>query len=209
MSWYEVIREFQELIVGGVGFFGVILTLLYTARLAREQRQQEADLARDQRRQETLELGRGLLVELSQMRANIQHLANKQFKEEQKKDRVVLPIYETPIFDANVHRIGSLPGAAVPIVVSAYLQIQRLREFMRSSALDKEAEHYLQLPIAYIGYVQQQSRVVGGRLSQAIDILVAALGEHGLPVEDLEWPLKVSGGRQPDQETGTADGSVS
>ena len=209
MSWYEVIKEFQELIGVAVGFTGVILTLLYTAKLARDQRQHEADLARQQRQQESLERGRGLLVELSQMRANIQHLAKKEFNEDQRKDRVVLPIYATPIFDANVQHIGRLPGASVPIVVSAYLQIERLGEFMRSSALDKAAEHYLQLPVAHIGYVQQQCRIVAGRLGQAIEKLMAALGDHGLPVEELEWPLTVSDGPVPDQGSGTSVGSVS
>ncbi|HRW14696.1 MAG: hypothetical protein KDJ41_12180 [Hyphomicrobiaceae bacterium] len=198
MSWYEVIKDFQELVGVAVGFIGVILTLLYTAKLARDQRQHEADLARRRRQHESLELGRGLLVELAQMRANIQHLAQKEFKEDQKKDRVVLPIYATPIFDANVQHIGRLPGASVPIVVSAYLQIQRLREFMRSSALDKDAQHYLQLPVAQIGSIQQQSRVVSGRLSQAIEKLMAELGDHGLPVEELEWPLTVSDGQVPE-----------
>jgi uncharacterized protein involved in propanediol utilization len=52
MSWHEVIKDFQELVGVAVGFIGVILTLLYTAELARDQRQHEADLARRQRQQE-------------------------------------------------------------------------------------------------------------------------------------------------------------
>ena len=191
MFWYDAIKDFQELIIGAVGFLGVIWAIRSNARIAREQRQQEA-----------LELGRGLLVELSQMRANIQQLANKTFSSEQKKERVVLPIYETPIFDANAQHIGRLPGASVPVVVSAYLQVQRLRAFMRSSSQDKDAQHYLQLPIAHIGYVQQQCRVVADRLGEAINKLMQALGDHGLPVEELEWPLTVSDG--PDPGSGTS-----
>lgn len=189
MSVYDYIKDFQELIGVGVGFLGVILTLLYTAKQARDQRAHEARLARDQQDGEALVLCRGILTELSQMRANIQHLANKQFKPDDKKDRVVVPIYTTPIFDGNVQHVGRLPGPSVPIVVSAYLQIQRLREFMRSASIDKEAEHYLQIPVAGIGFVQQQCQHVAGRLTEAIDKLLAEVGGHGLPVEDLDWPL--------------------
>lgn len=189
MPLYDFIRDFQELIVGAVGFGGVIWTLRSGARQARDQRELEARLAAEQRHQETLDLCRGILTELSQMRANIQHMAKKQFKPDEMKSRVVSPIFATPIFDGNVHHVGRLPGPAVPIVVSAYLQIQRLREFMRSMSIDKEAEHYFQIPITSMGYVQRQCQHVAGRLTEAIDKLLNEVGDHGLPVEDLDWPL--------------------
>lgn len=175
MSWCDFIRDFQELIGIAVGFLGVIATLFVTAYLARRQHALEAGLVYDQRQHEAIVLSRGLLVELTHARRSIHSIAN--YQDTQSADKMILPLYRTPIFDANGQNIGRLPGNSAPIVVRAYHQIQTLWDGVRWAAIEEKADNVFTVPISKVPPIQDKARHVVKRLDEAIEALAQEVGD--------------------------------
>lgn len=120
MTLWSFVREFQTLIVGFLGFAGVIFTLVLNAWYAREQR-------REERRHECRTLRAALIEELSINRRslvyNVEGVRNAgHLSEEGGFDVPTDPMDDA--YRAFTHQIGLLPRAEVSKVMFAYLTLR-------------------------------------------------------------------------------------
>ena len=133
---FHLLEEFQTgvatLIVGMLGFAGVIITLVVNARITRRD-------AREARRHERETLARALLAELSSHRQSVKKNVEDMEKTNMGTGQFLVPaIIETPVFDANVSHLGRLSAAQVGLVLDAYLV---LKEYNRSLVLVSTPEN--------------------------------------------------------------------
>ena len=119
MTLYTWVQEFQSLIVGTLGFAGVIITLVLNALYAREQR-------REERSHECQTLRVALIEELSinrmSLARNVEEIKNVP------DGRGGFDVPTNPMDDAYrafTHRIGLLTRAEVSKVMFAYLTLRQ------------------------------------------------------------------------------------
>jgi hypothetical protein len=142
-SVYDLLKDFQELIVGTVGFLGVILTLYYNGRLTRDQQheaeranraqhEREARLSREQHdrtvRHERELITRALLAEL---RRNRESLTDNLLKAKEGYEGGVIAMPRrtlSEIFDKLFDRIAHLSEDDLRDVLQAYSTIKAVPE---------------------------------------------------------------------------------
>jgi hypothetical protein len=129
----EFVRQYQNLLVGGIGFAGVIVTLIVNARLARRQHERQVEHERT-------------LVRVA-LRAELKAVA------EAYRDRISTlddpgPYYciqlsldtMTDVYRSVIGRIGLLSDQETPLVLRAYLLAQQLPERVRMLPTAKPGE---------------------------------------------------------------------
>ena len=118
-SAIELLAKFQTGLVGLIGFTGVITTLIVNARLERRR-------LREAREHERNTLTRALLAELRSHHLSVE--ANDQQvrrADPTEYPTLILPAHNpTPVFDANIARLGLLSDKQIDPVLRAYLLIK-------------------------------------------------------------------------------------
>jgi hypothetical protein len=119
--WLWWAQQFQGTIVGGVGFAGVIATLIANAQLARRERDSTA-------RHERQTLRIALIEELKVLRLMYVGNAKACIDNSITAQLIDVPIFGmTDIYDASVARIGTLSDEEVAKVLHAYLLHRQTR----------------------------------------------------------------------------------
>ena len=161
----ELLEKFQTGIVGLVGFAGVILTLFVNARISRRQ-------AREDQNHERKVLAHALLSELTSLRRSTERNAQCLRDPASATPGVLIPAaHATPVFDANVARLGLLGSAQVGPVLEAYVYLE---EFDRNLALLSRPDQsglYRVLDAPYITPVTTMLESLLPRLDAAIAAL--------------------------------------
>ncbi|MDD2738674.1 MAG: hypothetical protein PHR94_07045 [Methylomonas lenta] len=116
---YQLIKDFQSLIVGIVGFSGVIITLFMNARLLRLQHQRNVDHERN-----TLKIAL-----ISELTLNQRVFSDKSEVSENNQEEIgaYYPIEaHTKIYQNFLGKLGLLSEEEAEVVVNAYTLIQEL-----------------------------------------------------------------------------------
>ena len=126
-----------------LGLFGVFITLLYNARLARKQQDRqweyEQKKAQTQDAHERAVLRSALIAELQQIRESIQTDIGQAEKVKKNEEQVIClidsPEPNTEIYQAVLPRIGMLSEAEISYIVQAYkglaIQTQKIKLISR------------------------------------------------------------------------------
>jgi len=165
------VRQFQTLIVGGVGFLGVMATLAFNAWLAR--RQHHRTVAHEQS------------VVRSALRTELESLAEAYrdriatlSEPEQRHGGANLSLDAmTGIYRSMVSRIGLLTASQVRAVLRAYLLAEQLPERLKFLADDftKPEPGYVYIPSRNFVHAAQMHR----NYLEDIDLAIAALSDGG------------------------------
>lgn len=108
MTWQLFLKEYQPAIVGVVGFTGIILTLFVNAYISRKRASEAIE-------HERRILMRSLRAELQSHRKWLESAMN-----EDDAGYFLLPPIITPIYQANLSRLGLLPEDRIDHVIHGY-----------------------------------------------------------------------------------------
>lgn len=168
MAFWTGVQELQVLIVGIIGFAGVMFTLSYTARQARKQRQEE-------RRHDCETLRAALIEELIINRnALISHLEKV---DESSETRAYLVPTDSmdDVYRAFTDRIGLLSQAEVSKVMYAYLT---LRTYGASLFLfgvpTQTSPKHVEIPATNAMKLRKMTESLVGPVNEAIGIMERA-----------------------------------
>jgi hypothetical protein len=170
MTFWTVLEDYQTLIVGALGFAGVISTLRYNARLAREQR-------RDERSHERQALRAALIEELQINReAAVENAASlKEEPETGPRDAFVPTDPMDDAYRAFIGRIGLLSRAEVGKVMRAYLLLRTCgTRLLLIGVPPATGENYVRVPSENVGRLAQLLEVPVRSIDEAIEVMEAA-----------------------------------
>jgi hypothetical protein len=192
---YDLIKDFQELIVGFFGFAGVIWTLRQngrlsrdqqeqTARLSREQHEREAQLRRDEHERsvqhERALITRALLAELKRNRQSLAENRSK-LKEGHEGDLAIPRRTLTEVFDRLFERVSHLNSEELADVLQAYSTIKAVPErILFAQALHmgmerfeaiSQSEHFIGVTCSFIGIYEELIK----NALVAVDAAIASL----------------------------------
>jgi hypothetical protein len=132
-STYEVVRDFQTLIVGTVAFIGVIVTMVVNARLSRRQHDRGVSAVRA-----------ALLAELTRNRDTFRAYLKELEDPEKGKHPFTFPKTSVSSFyDLLADRIGLLSSSEIYTVINAYDAAKRIHFNVKLviAAYPKEVPH--------------------------------------------------------------------
>jgi len=164
--------NFQNLIVGALGFLGVTVTLAVNAWLARRQRSEEREHERESLRTGLIE---EFKVHLNGMQSNVQAM-NKELEERQKYSSAHVPTDSMDdVYHAFVPRLGLLSVDEVREVLNAALSLRAFRAnlFLYGSPADA-GERHVSIPEKHAPNLIQGYENLIPRLQKTIETLEAA-----------------------------------
>ena len=123
---YQLLIDFQTLLVGAVGFLGVILTLIANARLSRK-------AEKDSLEQRRLSVVAAVTAELTLFRATFDRLSEHA---DEDTEWVVVPRMELRHFEAVTDEIGLLGPDLCKDVLNAILAIEEINSIFAIEALE-------------------------------------------------------------------------
>lgn len=164
---------FQTFIVGGLGFLGVVVTLIVNASLARSQREAVAT-------HERTCLRVALKEELTLLRQTYEHQAKDLLRAPEDEDGYHdIPPYEmTSVYQAMLPKIGALSPKEVSLVLQAYGGELQARHLIAT---------FYAVPLAQTGGAIRVPNSKSRRLSQLLTNGVAVLQTA---IDSLEAELK-------------------
>lgn len=164
----EFLEKFQTGIVGLLGFTGVILTLFVTAHISRRQ-------AREGQEHERKVLAHALLAELTSLRRSTEGNAQDLRDGTSATPGMLIPAaHATPVFDANVARLGLLGDGQVGPILEAYIYLE---EFDRNLALFSHPDHSERYRVVEAGYITRVTTMLESLLPR-LDAAIAALKDQ-------------------------------
>ncbi len=110
---YQLLKDFQTLIVGVIGFGGVVLTLLANSWMSRRKQTQLIE-------HETCSLRTALIAELEQIEKSFKAKAIPVKEEEQPSGAFHPKETQLPIYENFVGKFGLLTKEEVSVVIKAY-----------------------------------------------------------------------------------------
>ncbi len=170
MTLWTVIETFQNLIVGIIGFGGVIFTLWFNSKEAREQR-------RDERQHDRETLRVALTEELKINRHSLKE--NMDSLKEQPPEKAGGAFVPTDPMDdayrAFIDRIGLLSKAEVSKVMDAYLMLQtyNAKLFLVGVPVHTSPRH-VQVPAKNFPLLAGMQENLIGPLDEAIEVMERA-----------------------------------
>lgn len=158
----DFVESFQTLIVGILGFLGVVATLSFNSKLSR-------DLRKDELHHERNSIRHALITELQSLKSSFEGRARPN---ETEQDLLILKKIETSIYDVLLPKIHVLSPKEIESVLQAYLLIRetptRLSLLAAGSDMDGVPEDYFHIKNKYLD---------------------TALGMHGVFIKDIDKAL--------------------
>jgi len=111
--WYQFLKDFQTLVVGALGFLGVIYTLRVNSRLSREQHERKIE-------HEHEVLRTALSAELALIQKSFIQNSNTMDDEHGVSDAFFPERVSTEVYQANLNKLGLLTAEQVSAVIKAY-----------------------------------------------------------------------------------------
>jgi hypothetical protein len=118
-SWYQLFKDFQNILLGLIGFIGVIITLVVNAYLARAT---GAEAIEHQRKA----LRVALAEELRQIKTGLSERLEAFNDPHQPAAVLIAPMLATDIYSTVVKDIGLLQPDQAQAVIRAYATVRRL-----------------------------------------------------------------------------------
>ena len=172
MALGALVQDFQTLIVGVIGFAGVIITLVLNARYAREQR-------REERHHECQSLRTALIEELRINRESLAHnidAINNGVSVPSETGGYAMPTH--PMDDAYrafTHRLGLLTRAEVSKVMFAYLSLRTYHTSLFLIGVPTHAsDRYVKVPAQNAQLLSGGLKSLIGPIEGAIEVLERA-----------------------------------
>lgn len=178
----EVLSQWQTLIGALVGFGGVIITLLFNAKLAR----MTESLTRE-REMKTLcvALQQELLEYRKALGEQTRALQDMEFPGAQSNEHIELyPLIFRQVFDANIERLGLLRPEQVSATLQAYNRQQSLVRALRdySQSYQEDGAIYIKADRAHV--VSLWYEIADGYMTTAIRSLGGPDWKEPHPVEE-------------------------
>jgi hypothetical protein len=170
---YELAKDFQSLMVGVVGFVGVIVTLWRNARLQRQLEERRED-------REAGALRTALIEELKQQREALRDTADSLATAQTSQDETqgsLIPLerFDT-VFRRSLERLGLLERREVSAVFEAYLPLPRLTWRLRRL---EELERLDADPVSLTRKYYETAAKMHAQRLPAIDAAIAELEKPG------------------------------
>ena len=168
---YKLIKDFQTLLVGVIGFSGVIITLLMNSRLSRKQHERIIKHDREV-------LKTALCAELELNRKSFSHKGST-LEDDQKESDSFHPIgMITNVYQAFIEKLGLLSTAEVSAVINAYTLIDEapVRLGLLSSGHDPSYDKP-----GYIFIKASHSKTAAGIYNSALPSIQIALEKLSAP----------------------------
>lgn len=177
----EYLERFQTLVVGVLGFLGVMATLWYNANLLRKQRTgevaKERTLREENRKHERENLRVALLAELDINREYIEE--QLEFEKDQIEEieaPVLVPLnYLNGVYSAFLPKLGELSESEVKKIMQVYLLIQELNAYLigLGSHHYKDSQHVM-VETKYMELVTNREKKIIQSINDAIKALQVA-----------------------------------
>lgn len=165
MTWLEWTEKFQTLIVGVIGFAGVINTLLVNAWLTRRDR-------REVLHHERQTLRAALVEELTINRTAVVHNLETLREDEEPKGAFVPTDLMDDAYRAFVRRIGVLSQAEVSKVMNAYLSLRTSNAKLFLLGVPTEtSDRHVQVPAENVVMLAGMLENLLGPVDEAIEIM--------------------------------------
>ncbi len=171
-TFWACVHEFQNLIVGSIGFAGVIFTLWFNSNEARKQRREERQHERETLR---VALTEELKINRDSLKENVDSLKQQPPK---KEGGAYVPT--DPMDDAYrsfVPKIGLLSQAEVSKVMGAYLSLRtyNAKLFLVGVPVPTSPRH-VQVPAENLPLLAAMQEGLIDPIDQAIEVLKRACG---------------------------------
>ncbi|MDE4303657.1 hypothetical protein PXK30_09430 [Phaeobacter gallaeciensis] len=169
MTVWCFVETFQTLIAGGLGFGGVILTILASAKSTR---QQEADRLKQRAASLSSALREELEIIVSVLERNAEAFSNISTDSD---NGFFVPIDElNSVYRANLASLAELPPGDVKLIVEANLKLAGYERRMGlASAPERGVVGYIWISDRKAGHVAIMTRNLAGSLRECIDKLSA------------------------------------
>ncbi len=168
MTLCTAIHEFQNLIIGFVGFVGVISTLGFNAWQAREQR-------RDERRHERETMRAALIEELKINRESFERNTGSANQPPGTKGAFVPTDSMDDAYRAFTHRIGLLSQAEVRKVMYAYLSLRTYKAKLFLIGVPPEtSDLHVNVPPKNVSMLLGMQKSLIAPIDEAIEVLERA-----------------------------------
>ena len=137
----EFLKDYYALVVGGLGFTGVLLGLWFNRKNA-------LAIAADARSHERRTLAHALLAELRSVeRAAERNVRDLRDRKNDGSDLLVPAAHHLAVFDSSVARLGLLAPSTIDDVVDAFLHVKEFdRNLTLLSKADSARQEYRLLP---------------------------------------------------------------
>ena len=170
MTLWTEIEKFQNVIVGIIGFAGVIFTLWFNSKMVREQRREERQHERDALRTALIE---ELKINRTSLKENMDSL--KQKPSEGKGGAFMPTDPMDDVYRSFVSRIGLLSQAEVSKVMGAYLSLRtyNAKLFLVGVPVDTSPRN-VDVPAKNIPLLIAMQESFVGPIDQAIEALERA-----------------------------------
>ncbi len=167
----DFIEKFQTLLVGVLGFVGVIATLAFNSKLSR-------DLRKDELHHERTSVRQALISELSYLKRSFK---DKSEQEETDQDWLVPKQVETSIYDVLLPKISLLSAKEIEDVLQAYLLVRetptRLSLLAAGSDIDGTPDGYFHIKNQFIDTARGIHSTFIKDIDKAIDSLSDEIGK--------------------------------
>jgi len=165
MGFLDFIKSYQTLIVGFLGFVGVICTLWFNAWLARRQR-------REERQHELETLRSALLVELDINRQALQENLKKDFNTQDVGGCLVPTDLMDDAYRAFTDRIGLLTTNEVHKVMLTYLTLRNFNSklFLIGGSVHTGDRH-VNIPAKNLSLLSEMQKELVSPINKAIEAL--------------------------------------
>lgn len=161
----EMIETYQTVIVGILGFLGVIATLIFNSKLSR-------DLRKDELKHERNSVRQALLSELEALKVSFK---DKSESVETDQDWLLPKTIETHIYDVLLPKISLLTREEIRHVLHAYLLVReaptRLSLLAAGSDMDGTPDGYFHIKNKFLG----AARGIHGAFLSDIDKAISCL----------------------------------
>jgi hypothetical protein len=171
----DALKEFQSLVVGTLGFAGVILTLFVNAYLARKARRDSVNHDRSLIRIALLE---ELKIIESAFKSRVETI---KAAEADGSIGILMPLATmTNVYDRLLDKLGLLNSAQIPKVMAAYLAVQQLPERLMLIRRSRQEERpgFVEVDSAVFASVKEMH----SNYLRVISDAVVTLEEEALPV---------------------------
>ncbi|WP_292363964.1 MULTISPECIES: hypothetical protein [unclassified Methylophaga] len=163
-----MIETYQTLIVGILGFLGVIATLIFNSKLSR-------DLRKDELKHERNSIRQALITELESLKGSFK---DKSESVETDQDWFLPKNIETGIYDVLLPQISLLTREEIKHVLHAYLLVRetpiRLSLLAAATDLDKTPDEYFHIKNKHVVTV----RIVLAAFIPDIDKAISCLSKE-------------------------------
>ena len=170
-SFLKLLSEFQTLVVGIIGFAGIIITIYKTSKINRDQRKREI-------LHEQNSIRNALITELESIRVTFE---DRSESEENGQDWLIPKNVSTVIYEVLLPRIGLLSGIEIKRAMKAYLLVNETPirlSLISGITMEGVPEGYMHIEKEYVKTARGIHQTFLNEINKAIEILTVNLNNN-------------------------------